>query len=92
MAKEAVFTDTLEAELRDEFMAEAAAAHGPASQIVSEFMREFVLQRRRQRNHDAWFRGEVQRALDDPRPGVAHDDVMADARATVALIAGRDRM
>lgn len=24
-------------------------------------------------DHDAWFRAEVQRALDDPRPGIPHD-------------------
>jgi hypothetical protein len=24
-------------------------------------------------DHDSWFREEVQRALDDPRPGITHD-------------------
>ena len=27
--------------------------------------------------HDAWFRGKVQEAIDDPRPPVAHDKVTA---------------
>ena len=27
--------------------------------------------------HDAWFRAKVQQALQDPRPGVPHDDVEA---------------
>lgn len=33
MSKEAVFSLKLESELRDQFMAEAEAAHRPASQI-----------------------------------------------------------
>ncbi len=44
MAKEAVFTMKLEPELRDAFMAAAAAADRPASQIVRELMRDFVQQ------------------------------------------------
>ena len=41
----------LEAELRDSFMEEAAAFDRPASQIVREFMRDFVEARRREREH-----------------------------------------
>lgn len=42
MAKEAMFTLKLEPELREQFMAEAQATDRPASQIVREFMRDFV--------------------------------------------------
>jgi DNA-damage-inducible protein J len=28
-------------------------------------------------DHDAWFRGKVQEALDDPRPAVANEEVKA---------------
>jgi hypothetical protein len=69
MPKDAMFTMKLEAELRDSFMEEAAAFERPASQIVREFMRDFVDARRRERDHDQWFRGEVEQALreaDDP--------------------------
>lgn len=69
MPKEAMFTLKLEPELRQEFMAEAAAADRPASQIVREFMRDFVRQQRAAREHDAWFRAEVEQAMreaDDP--------------------------
>jgi predicted transcriptional regulator len=52
MAKEAVFTMKLEAELRDEFMAEAAAAHRPASQVLRELMRDFVRRQREAREHN----------------------------------------
>lgn len=70
MAKEAVFTVKLEAELRDDFAAEAAATHQSGSQIVREFMREFVKRQRAAREHDAWFRREVRMAVreaDDPK-------------------------
>jgi hypothetical protein len=49
MPKEAVFTMKLESELRDEFVAEAEAAHRPASQVVRELMRECVLDAGRSR-------------------------------------------
>jgi len=83
MAKEAVFTVKLESDLRDAFAAEAEAVHRPASQIVREFMREFVQRQREARDHDAWFRAEVQQALDDPRPGIPHNAVMAETRAII---------
>lgn len=28
-------------------------------------------------SYDRWFRAEVQEALDDPSPGIPHDEVMA---------------
>ncbi|WP_299316520.1 stability determinant [uncultured Halomonas sp.] len=35
-------------------------------------------------SYDRWFRARVQRSLDDPRPGIPHDDVMADMEAIIA--------
>lgn len=89
MAKEAVFTVKLEPELRDAFAAEAEAADRPASQIVREFMREFVQRQREAREHDAWFRAEVQKALDDPRSGIPHDAVMNETRAIIDRLTGK---
>ncbi len=88
MPKEAVFTVKLEAELRDAFMAEAAATHRPASQLVREFMRDFVQRRREAREHDAWFRAKVKEAIDDSRPAIPHDAVMEETRAIVDRIVG----
>lgn len=49
-----------------------------------------VIQRRSQeREHDIWFRAEVQRALDDPQPGTPHDAVMDETRAIIDRIAGK---
>lgn len=91
MAKEAVFTVKLEADLRDDFAAEAAAAHRPASDLVRGFMREFVQHRREAREHEAWFRASVQKAIDDPGPGILHDVVMDETRAIIDRIANRPK-
>ncbi len=79
MAKEAMFTLKLEPELREQFMAEAEATHRPASQIVREFMRDFVKQQRAAREHDAWFRTEVEQGIreaDDPNvKRIPHEEI-----------------
>jgi predicted transcriptional regulator len=79
MPKEAMFTLKLEPELRDEFMAEAEATHRPASQIVREFMRDFVKQQRAGREHDAWFRAQVEKAMreaDNPNvKRIPHEEI-----------------
>ena len=33
--------------------------------------------------YDVWFRAKVQEALDDPDPGVPHDQVMAELQAII---------
>jgi hypothetical protein len=35
-------------------------------------------------SYDRWFRERVQRSLDDPRPGIPHDQVMAEMEAIIA--------
>ena len=92
MPKDAVFTMKIEPELRDAFMAEAAASHRPASQIVREAMRDFIDQQKKQRDYDAWFRDRVQKAIiaaDAPDAvWIPHDEVMADmARQKERLLA-----
>jgi hypothetical protein len=34
--------------------------------------------------YDAWFRAKVQASIDDPRPRIPHDDVMAKLDAIIA--------
>jgi hypothetical protein len=34
--------------------------------------------------YDQWFRTQVQEAIDDPRPSIPHDQVMAEMRALIA--------
>ncbi len=33
--------------------------------------------------YDVWFRAKVREALDDPRPGIPHEQVMAEMRAII---------
>lgn len=35
-------------------------------------------------SYDQWFRRKVQAAIDDPRPGLAHEDVMAEMEAVIS--------
>jgi predicted transcriptional regulator len=77
MAKEAVFTMKLDAELRDAFMAAAAAADRPASQIMREFMRNYVDQ---DREYVAWLQKKVDEARKsiDAGRGRPDEEVRAD--------------
>ncbi|HWK14537.1 MAG TPA: antitoxin of toxin-antitoxin stability system [Rhizobiaceae bacterium] len=77
MAKDAVFTMKLDAELRDAFMAAAAQADRPASQIVREFMRDFVQQ---DGEYVAWLQRRVDKARADIAAGRvhSHEEVTAE--------------
>jgi hypothetical protein len=89
MSKEAVFTLKLESELRDAFLAEAASSHRPASQLIREFMREYIQKQREAREHDKWFREQIQASLDDPSPEIPHEQVVAKTRAIIDRHAAR---
>ncbi len=82
MSKEAVFTLKLESDLRDAFMKEAAESHRPASQIVRDFMSDFVRKKKEQREYDTWLDADLDRAIaaaDHPKAKwIPHEDVVAD--------------
>jgi len=48
----------------------------PLSPIVSEFETQEQAD-----SYDRWFRAKVQASIDDPRPSIPHDQVMAEMRA-----------
>jgi predicted transcriptional regulator len=79
MSKEAVFTMKLEAELREQFMAEAEASHRPASQVLRELMREFIDRQRQARDYDVFLAEKVEAARASMRAGVGrpNDEVEA---------------
>ena len=85
MAKEAVFTMKLEPELRDAFMAAAKATDRPASQIVREFMRDFVQQ-------DREYVAFLQRKVEKSRKSIAeghvftHEEVATHMDALMARL------
>lgn len=79
MSKEAVFTMKLEPELRAEFMAEAEAAHRPASQVLRELMREFVQRQREAREYDEFLRLKVEAARAQKRAGLHYSNEEVEA-------------
>lgn len=91
MLKEAVFTMKLEPELRADFMAEVAAAHRPASQVLRELMRDYVQRQRGARAHEEFLRAKVEAARADVRAGRARSNeaVEADFAKRRAKAAGR---
>jgi predicted transcriptional regulator len=89
MPKAAVFTMKLEPELRAEFMAEAEAAHRPASQVLRELMREFVQRQREAREYDEFLRRKVEAGRISMRGGRGRSNeeveaAFAERRASVA--------
>lgn len=56
------------------------------SPIVSEFETE-----EQAASYDRWFRRKVKESLDDPSPGVPHDQVMAEMETIIAEAEARHR-
>jgi hypothetical protein len=54
------------------------------SPIVSEFETEEDAEA-----YDLWFRARVEKALGDPRPGIPHDEVMAEMRKIIVEKSGK---
>ena len=54
------------------------------SPIVSEFETEVEAAA-----YDRWFRAKVEASLADTRPGIPHDEVMAEMRRIIASKSGR---
>ena len=70
MPEETIFTMTLEPALHAAFLAQAAAENRPASQIVSELMRDYVAQHQPARDHDDYRRGKIDAARASMRAGL----------------------
>ncbi|MDR5900385.1 stability determinant [Halomonas vilamensis] len=58
----------------------------PLDPIVSEFETQEQAD-----SYNRWFRERVQRSLDDPRPGIPHDEVMAEMDALINDIEAQNR-
>ena len=80
MSKEAVFTMKLEPDLRDQFMAEAAASHRPASQVLRELMREFIERQRQARDYDAFLGRKVEAGRASMHAGLGRSNEEVEAK------------
>jgi len=91
VSKDAVFTMKLEPQLRDAFIAEAQAAHRPASQIVRDMMRDYVQRQREARDHEAFVRAKVEAGRRDRLAGLdwSNDEVEADFAARRLALQGK---
>lgn len=56
------------------------------SEPLDPLLSEFATQREAD-DYDRWFRAKVAASLDDPRPGVPHDEAMARIDATIQTAA-----
>ena len=56
----------------------------PLDPLVSEFETQEQAD-----SYDRWFRARVQEALDDPRPGIPHDEVMARMEARITELTAK---
>lgn len=84
MTTKAVFTMKLDPELRDAFMAEAAAADRPAAQVVRELMRSYIERRRQDREYDDYLQRKVDTARADVAAGRSHSDADIEAEFSAA--------
>jgi predicted transcriptional regulator len=94
MAKEAVFTMKLDAELRDAFMADAAELDRPASQIMRELMKDYLRKREEEkRGYDEFLRRKVEksRASIAAGRGYTNDEVNAFMKRRLAELDERKR-
>ncbi|HFV9293994.1 TPA: stability determinant [Serratia fonticola] len=58
--------------------------------LISPIVSEFETQEQAD-SYDRWFRAKVQAAMDDPRPGIPHDEVMAEMEAIITEAESRMR-
>jgi hypothetical protein len=72
----------LEPELRADFMAEAQAAHRPASQVLRELMRDFVQRQRQSREHDEFLISKAAAARVSMRTGIGRPNEEVEAASS----------
>ena len=92
MTKSSVFSMKIEPELRDAFLAEAEAAHRPASQIVREMMRDFITRQQEARDYEAFLGRKVAsaRIMARARIGRSNEEVEAEFAARRAALLSSD--
>lgn len=78
---ETTFTFRVEDELKEAFAIAAKAQDRTAAQLIRDYMRDYIRQQAEKADYDAWFRAQVQAALDDPRPGIPAEEVEAEFAA-----------
>jgi hypothetical protein len=91
MAKPVEFTMSLESDLLEEFLAEADAAHRPASQVVRELMREYIQRQYEAREYKAFLQDKVDasRRSKEAGEGLSNAEVEAQSPLDERGLRGR---
>jgi predicted transcriptional regulator len=86
---ETTFTFRVDEDLKTAFISVAKAHDRPGSQLLRDFMRDYVAKA----EHDAWFRAEVEqglRELEDPNVElIPHEQVVAEWEVEKAELLAR---
>lgn len=92
---DSTFTFRIDEDLKAAFAEAAKAEDRTAAQFLRVLIREAVRRRHDAREHDAWFRGEVERGMreaDDPKVRrIPHEHVRSNWRRQRAALAKRAR-
>ena len=95
---QATFTFRVDDDLKAAFAEAAEDEERTAAQLLRLLMRDAVERRQEARAHDAWFRGEVERAMGEADDGavrrIPHGDVESSwrqQRAELVKRAGREK-
>lgn len=93
MNKEAIFTLTLEQELRDEFVAAAEASDQSPAEILQDMMQDFILQQKMSPDYLAFMREKVAIARSELAAGesIPEEEVEREFAALRATIAANIR-
>ncbi|MFQ5776100.1 MAG: CopG family ribbon-helix-helix protein [Kiloniellaceae bacterium] len=87
------FTFRVDDDLKSAFAETAKAQDRTAAQLLRVLMREAVRRQQEAREHDAWFRGEVEQGMreaDDPAVRrISHEDVRSNWRRQHAKLLKR---
>lgn len=89
---EATFTFRVDEALKSEFSNAAKSRDRNAAQLLRDFMRDFVRQQQEATEYDAWFRRQVQVALDSANSGDLIPAVDVEAKFAAKRAATRRRL
>ena len=64
------------------YTTQAVEENKPMNTQLDPLISEFETQEQAD-SYDLWFRERIRRSLDDPRPSIPHDDVMAEMRTLI---------
>ena len=88
VSEESKFTLTLDTQLRDAFMAEAAAEGLTTSQVAEALIRQYLAQRQQSRDDEALFQQRVEEGRASMRAGIGipNEQVEAESAAWCAAL------